>query len=578
MTSSGCSSLFKRGRLAIKRLLDVIVSASCLLVLAIPLLLLVICVRFDSPGPGFFRQRRIGKGGKPFNLLKLRTMVVNAESMGRGLRVAADDERITRVGRWLRAFGIDELPQLVNVFRGEMSLVGPRPTVPLQVENYTERQRRRLEMRPGITGLAILRGRKTLTWLERIEVDIEYVERWSLRLDLEILLKTPWVVLIKQEGVYAPPESPAPPAWLYDAAAGQKGGRVNRIELRKRRYERSDIERHNAARTEAFQADPCQYEFLDTLNAELSTLESRLTAELTAPQHAVVFVVGVPRSGSSFLYQLIAGTDQFAYVSNFSARFWRAPHVGCSLEKALGLREQAYEPDYKSEFGKMFGLQAPHEFQYFWDQWFAQGQPSQALGPSELAQVDVAALRRSIAGIEAVWQKPVLLKSLFWFAHQIGFLSEALPRSVFANIRRDPLFVAQSVAVARRRIFGDIEHWWGPRPREHEELAGRPWADQIMGQVFYTAQAIREAASELPEARFIDIEYEEFCAAPMRCLDLLQESLADLGETVDFSGVTVQPSDPSKKRQLPEAEFEALRGACECWYGSAPEGARPEDT
>lgn len=152
-------------------------------------------VRRDSPGSALFRQTRVGLAGRPFRLLKFRTMVVGAESMGSGLRVERDDERITRAGRFLRATSLDELPQLWNVLVGDMSLVGPRPTVPSQVEHYDARQRRRLLARPGVTGLAQVRGRNAIPWSQRIEMDLEYVDGWSLRSDLGILGRTVFVVL-----------------------------------------------------------------------------------------------------------------------------------------------------------------------------------------------------------------------------------------------------------------------------------------------------------------------------------------------------------------------------------------------
>jgi len=138
-----------------------------------------------------YRQRRVGSDGEDFELLKLRTMVVGAETQGAGYAVNRDDPRITKVGRLLRRTSIDELPQLWNVVRGDMSIIGPRPTLRYQVERYTERQRRRLEVKPGITGWAQIHGRAELPWDERIELDVWYVDHRSPRLDLEILLRTP---------------------------------------------------------------------------------------------------------------------------------------------------------------------------------------------------------------------------------------------------------------------------------------------------------------------------------------------------------------------------------------------------
>jgi lipopolysaccharide/colanic/teichoic acid biosynthesis glycosyltransferase len=174
----------------LSRALDLLISAT-LLVLASPLFAIAaLAIRLESRGPVFYRQLRVGRDGEPFELWKLRTMVPGAESMGAGLYVLEGDPRITRTGRLLRRFSLDELPNLVNVLKGDMAIVGPRPTVQEQVDRYTDRQRRRLEVKPGITGWAQVNGRTSLLWPERIELDVWYVEHRSMRLDLRILLKT----------------------------------------------------------------------------------------------------------------------------------------------------------------------------------------------------------------------------------------------------------------------------------------------------------------------------------------------------------------------------------------------------
>jgi lipopolysaccharide/colanic/teichoic acid biosynthesis glycosyltransferase len=172
------------------RALDVALAAALLVVTAPLLALAALAIRLESRGPVFYRQLRVGRDGEPFELWKLRTMVPGAESMGAGIYVVEGDPRITRTGRLLRRFSLDELPNLVNVLRGEMSIVGPRPTVQEQVDRYTDRQRRRLEVKPGITGWAQINGRTSLPWPERIELDVWYVEHRSLRLDLRILART----------------------------------------------------------------------------------------------------------------------------------------------------------------------------------------------------------------------------------------------------------------------------------------------------------------------------------------------------------------------------------------------------
>jgi lipopolysaccharide/colanic/teichoic acid biosynthesis glycosyltransferase len=172
------------------RALDLILAALALALLSPLLALAAVLIRLESRGPVLYRQRRVGRGGEPFELWKLRTMVPGAESMGDGIYVVQGDPRITRIGRRLRRFSLDELPNLVNVIRGEMAIVGPRPTVQAQVDRYTERQLRRLEVKPGITGWAQVNGRTSLPWPERIELDVWYVEHRSLWLDLRILAKT----------------------------------------------------------------------------------------------------------------------------------------------------------------------------------------------------------------------------------------------------------------------------------------------------------------------------------------------------------------------------------------------------
>jgi len=179
----------------VRRAFDVAVSVAALVVLAVPLALVLLAVRLESPGSPIFRQRRVGRDGREFDVLKVRTMVQGAETMGAGLAIVQGDARITRLGRLLRRTSIDELPQFVNVLRGEMGIVGPRPTVPVQIERYDERQVERLLVRPGLTGWAQVQGRTTLTWPERIEFDRWYVAHRTLRTDARILLMTVRVVL-----------------------------------------------------------------------------------------------------------------------------------------------------------------------------------------------------------------------------------------------------------------------------------------------------------------------------------------------------------------------------------------------
>jgi len=178
----------------VRRAFDIAVSATLLVVLSPLLAAAAAAIRLETHGPVLYRQRRVGLRGRPFEMLKLRTMVHGAEHLGAGLKVNAGDERITRTGALLRRTSLDELPNLVNVLRGEMAIVGPRPTLQAQVDTYDERQRRRLDVKPGITGWAQVNGRASLPWQERIELDLWYIEHRSAALDARILWRTAAVV------------------------------------------------------------------------------------------------------------------------------------------------------------------------------------------------------------------------------------------------------------------------------------------------------------------------------------------------------------------------------------------------
>ena len=189
------------GRRGLPRAVDVVL-ASVGLAAASPLALVAaVAIKLDSRGPALYRQRRIGKDGRPFDLWKLRTMRLGADPVGVGTPVLEHDPRVTRAGRVLRRFSLDELPNLVNVLRGEMAIVGPRPTLAAQVELYTPRQRRRLEVKPGLTGWAQVNGRAGIPWGERIELDDWYVDNRSPTLDLRILARTARL-LITGHGLY----------------------------------------------------------------------------------------------------------------------------------------------------------------------------------------------------------------------------------------------------------------------------------------------------------------------------------------------------------------------------------------
>jgi lipopolysaccharide/colanic/teichoic acid biosynthesis glycosyltransferase len=204
-------------QLRIKRFVDFVVASVGVVLLCPAMLCIALLIKLTSKGPVFFSQERLGKDAKVFRLYKFRTMVPGAINMGAGLSITERDPRVTHFGSFLRKCSLDEFPQLFNVIRGDISLVGPRPTVPEHLEYYGEFERRRLEMRPGITGLAMVRGRASIPWSQRIKYDGEYINDFSLWLDLRILMETVWVVL-RRKNVYYDYEKHGPPFDLVKPA------------------------------------------------------------------------------------------------------------------------------------------------------------------------------------------------------------------------------------------------------------------------------------------------------------------------------------------------------------------------
>jgi lipopolysaccharide/colanic/teichoic acid biosynthesis glycosyltransferase len=179
----------------LRRAFDIVVAGTALLFFSPVLLLAMLLIRLESPGSPIYRQRRVGLDGEEFDVLKLRTMVTGAEHIGARMAIDEGDTRITRVGGFLRRTSLDEIPNLINILRGDMAVIGPRPTIPVQVAQYTDRQRGRLAVKPGLTGWAQVNGRAALPWPDRIELDLWYIEHRSWRLDFQILMRTARMVL-----------------------------------------------------------------------------------------------------------------------------------------------------------------------------------------------------------------------------------------------------------------------------------------------------------------------------------------------------------------------------------------------
>ena len=195
------NSFRRKAALAVKRAFDVAVSSSALLSLSPVIALISFAIKLDDGGPVLFVQDRVGRDRRLFRCYKFRTMVPGAENKGTGLKVTADDWRITRIGQWLRLWTLDEIPQLINVLKGDMSIVGPRPWVPAEAAYCSTDDARRFDLKPGMAGWAWIHGRNSIPWDERVRLDVCYVDNWSLKFDFTILWKA-FVLLCRRDGVY----------------------------------------------------------------------------------------------------------------------------------------------------------------------------------------------------------------------------------------------------------------------------------------------------------------------------------------------------------------------------------------
>jgi hypothetical protein len=277
---------------------------------------------------------------------------------------------------------------------------------------------------------------------------------------------------------------------------------------------------------------------LGDLNDLLGTAETRLLARspLAHPPYPVILIVSAPRSGSTLLLQWLANTGSFAYPSNLLARFYAAPAIGARIQQLLAdpeyrFRDELFDItqsiDFVSSLGKTRGALSPNEFWYFWRRFFAFGEMPY-LDEAAQRQGDVAGLAAELAAVEMVFHKPFAMKGLImnW---NIPYLAEALSNTLFLHIKRHPLYATQSLLEARERYFGDRATWYSFKPREYERLKDLTPEEQVVGQIYFTNQAIEAGLASLPEQRYLKVDYEAFCAAPGQVFNQLRERLGHMG-------------------------------------------------
>jgi len=340
--------------------------------------------------------------------------------------------------------------------------------------------------------------------------------------------------------------------------------------MRKGSYSYKELEEINTQREDKYKLNLQEELFVRSFNEHIKQYTPPNISEIIDHQLPVSFIVGLPRSGSSLLYQALTGTNQFNYISNFTSKFWESPYVGLMIEKILGIRNKK-EISFTSDFGKTTdGLHSPHEFMYFWDKWFAQGQETQEVPKHLLKKIDKNKFKKEIALIESVLKKPVLFKSQFWLTLQMDFLNETFPNSLFISTKRNPLYIAQSIAIGRKRINGNINKWWSIKPKEYDSLKTLNWAEQVIGQVYYTEKQLVNSLKIIPSHRKVETTYENLCNNPKIVIEEVSHKINKLGGSIDAVTSHLKPFYIKDSQKLADSEFQELVTAYEKFYKNTP--------
>jgi hypothetical protein len=319
-------------------------------------------------------------------------------------------------------------------------------------------------------------------------------------------------------------------------------------------------------RTPKFRKDEKQEQRLFHINALLAPIEEKLIGSFKRPNLPVVFIVGVPRSGSTLLAQLLAQCGGLTYVSNFVARFWMAPYMGMLIEQALGLRQEGLHQQFTSRYGVTEDWMGPHEFGYFWSRWFRFGE-SHKLDEEALANIDQNNLGRELAALESVYEEPLLFKNLTC-GMQIPFLANLLENAIFILCRRNLLYNMQSILMAREKVLGDKRHWFSLRPKEYPYLHSLSPYEQIAGQIYYALHEIETASMPLEPKRFIQVRYELMCSQPRTEVSKIIEAVERLGAKMTWDPLAIPEKFESTNIQhVSNEEFRRIRDAAERIFG-----------
>ena len=329
------------------------------------------------------------------------------------------------------------------------------------------------------------------------------------------------------------------------------------------------------SRTSAYAKDSANEAQIARLNELLAPLQRQLEERHDEPRLPVVLIIGPPRSGTTLTSQLLASSGCFGYVSNFVARFWRAPAIGAQAELALNIRAAAATPHhFTSTHGVTEGWAEPHEFGYFWSQWFDFGQETHWLDATLRQRVDGNGLRRALASLEAVYAGPMVYKNNTWFTLQAAFLATLLPNAIFVVCRRDPFHVARSLLRIRRERLGDENLWWSIRPSSYRRLLTLPPVEQVIHQALDIESEMNRELASVPAERIVEAPYIDTCRMPARLVNEVRAACDRLGCPVAKSRPLPGGFEPTDRWTLLPDEANTLLEAAHRLIPGFPDRAR----
>lgn len=314
-------------------------------------------------------------------------------------------------------------------------------------------------------------------------------------------------------------------------------------------------------RTEKYRKDPRQENLLEKVNRILEPLERNLVMDFTKPKKPVLFIVGAPRSATTLLHQLLARTGYLGYISNFVAKFWKAPYFGSLQEKALGLTS---EISFSSDYGRTIGLSSPHQFNYFWQDWFKFDE-NQRTDESIINNIDVKYFNQEIAALEASFSKPIVFKSLHC-GMQISFLKKALKTGKFVICLRNPLYQAQSILLGRKAFFGDYNGWFSLKPKEYPDLITKDPFEQVAAQVFYILKSIEKDIKNLSKDDYTFIHHDEFSNDPKSHLIKILKLAYKNTDSFQIESNIPDNFENRNQKRLNDNEWHKLKKAVEKYF------------